>query len=116
MIIITVAKWFDTVTPESAENGDYASTGNDFRSNSYNNLREAATDYVSEFNNQYWDINDTHVNEVAYATDPDIDYSTGAEERDCLTINVNSDDSIRSDREKRIVRALNYLISKKLSA
>ena len=116
-IKIIIAHWYDTVSNESASEGDYESTGNDYRSYDYDNLNEAATDYVARLKKQYWDnINDGYVNEVAYATDPDTDYNTGNEDYDRLTIDVQSNESIRTEREKRIIRALDYLIAKKLNA
>ena len=116
MITITIATWYDTVTPESATEGDYESTGNECRSNAYDNLQEAVTDYVSKFRSQYWEIGIDYVNEVACATDPDTDHRTGAEHYDRLLVDVQSNETIRTKREKRIIKALNYLIDKKLSA
>jgi hypothetical protein len=116
-VTITIATWYDTVTPESATNGDYESTGNEYRSNYYDSLREAATDYVTKLRHQYWENHGfDYVNEVAYAADPDINYHTGSEDYDRLTIYVQSNESIQTDRAKRIVKALNYLIAKKLNA
>jgi hypothetical protein len=116
-VIITIATWYDTITPESATEGDYESTGNEYRSIDYDNLRDAADDYVAKLQQQYWDNHGfQHVNEVNHATDPDTDYRTGAQDYDRLVINVRSNGSIRTDREKRIVKALNYLIEKKLNA
>ena len=116
-ISITVCNWFDTVTPESATDGDYESTGNEMRSFDFNSLRDAAAQFVCSFENGSWENNgDGFVNDVQYGVDPDTDYSTGAEDYDRLIISVDSKPSIKPDRQKPIERALNYLISKKLAA
>lgn len=112
-IEISVLSWYDTVSPESALEGDYESTGNEMREIRCDTLNEAVEYFAEKFKAQYWDCGSTEVNEVAYATDPDLDYHTGQEHYDRLCLSVRSNDSIVGSREKRIIKALNYLIMKK---
>lgn len=47
---ITVSTWFDTITDESATNGDYESTGNDYIDNEFTDLNEAVEHALSTLN------------------------------------------------------------------
>jgi hypothetical protein len=116
-ITITVATWTDSVSPESADNGDYESTGDNWRDYQFNNLIDAADVMVSSLKELgYHDSVSSYVNEVIYAIDGEQDYETGAIYYDRCVLSVISNSAIRTDREKRIIRALDYLINKKLSA
>lgn len=92
---IVITTWYDTVSPESAENGEYASCGTDERSNSYrpDELEDAISDFKKLLESNSWECQ-PRVNEVLYASDAEVDYSTGDEHRDCLIISVVTDDSI----------------------
>jgi hypothetical protein len=87
---ITVSKWYDTITPESRDSGDYESTGNGCRAWTYDTLVDAARAYAEQLQSiGYYDRpgldsngNFNYCGEVIYALDPDVDYSTGSEDYD----------------------------------
>ena len=91
---IVVCTWYDTVTPESAEHGDYESTGNGERAFTFSSdeIDDAVAQFIHEFERNHWDGSDDYqIGEVLYAVDSDVDYNTGAEDRDCLIIDVVND-------------------------
>lgn len=110
-IKIMISTWYDTVTPESAECGDFESTGNECRTYYPDTLTEAAQWFKEKYDTQHWDDQPT-VNAVLYASDPDRDFTDGSESYDRLVLTVDSDQAVKCDRQKRIERALNYLINK----
>lgn len=87
-----IIKWYDTITPESAENGDYDSCGNEERSWGTDSIVEAAqwhADKLSEIG--FYEINDycgvsDYASSVAYACDGDVDYSTGSQDYDRIAL------------------------------
>ena len=125
MINITILKWYDTITPASASEGEYSETGCDMSHIYCDSLSETVEEFVNLFKENCWDCFETLAvtDQVLYAVDPDKDYHTGEEAYDrlCLSVgsdydpDISADDSIKQqNRIHRIKRALNYLISKKI--
>jgi len=116
--LIKVISFYDVCTPESASSGEYAEYGCDKKEVNffgYNCLKDAVNYFVDKYKNNYWDCSDVEVGQVLYATDPDVEYSTGAEYYDRLCIYLTeSDRNERTELEHRIIRALNYLIKKRI--
>lgn len=85
--MIKVIKWYDTVTTESAENGDYESCGNDERCYEYDNIDEAATHYVELLKDLgYYEsltldvnANENYASDIVYACDAEVDLDDGSE-------------------------------------
>ncbi len=91
MSAIAIVTWYDEVSPESAAEGEYESTGNDYISENFgaHELDDALTEFKHLLEQNSWDTSDIKVNEVLYAADPEIDYKTGHEYSARLTININ---------------------------
>ena len=51
---------------------------------------------------------------MLYASDPEIDYADGSHYHHSLILSVDNPDTIKSDRQVRIERALQYLIDKRI--
>ena len=53
---ISVCTWYDSVTPESLEDGEYHSTKNDFRCYEFTTeeMAEAAEEFAHFFNENNW--------------------------------------------------------------
>ena len=114
-ITIQVCKWHDRITNESAEQGDYEETGCDWLDYRFDNMRDAVDQYVSDYNDHCWDSHDGYVNEVMYDVDGDQDLHDGSWTHERLVINVDSDDTIKTERQRRIEAALEYMIGKRIA-
>jgi hypothetical protein len=88
---IQIITWYDTVSPESAEQGEYESTGNDERVYRFDpvELAEAVAEFRSMVEQGAWETTDIRVNEVLYSADPSLDYRTGHEDSDCLVLHID---------------------------
>ena len=114
-ILIKVISFYDTVTHESATNGDYEQTGCDYKELNfygYRSLNDSVNEFISLYKNNFWDSGEVEVGQILYACDPDTDYQTGEESYDriCISVDDTSDSNIRD----RVIRALNYLIQKRI--
>lgn len=94
--VIRVNTWYDTVSQESAENGDYESTGNEWRTYEFpvspEGITGAAELFISCAKDLYCDLyylND-HCGDVLNG-EPEQDYYTGFEDTRCASIDVYSD-------------------------
>jgi hypothetical protein len=94
--VIRVNTWYDTVSNESAENGDYESTGNDWRTYEFPVTPEGITEAAELFIDCAKDL----YGELSYLADhcgdvlngePEQDYHTGFEDTCCASIDVYSD-------------------------
>jgi len=87
---IQIVTWYDTVSPESAQHGEYESTGNGERVYRFEaaELEEAVAEFKSLVEQNLWDTSDIQVNEVLYSADPSMNYRTGHEDTDCLVLNI----------------------------
>lgn len=100
---IVISQWYDVVSAESAVNGDYDATGQDYQ-NFYYSLDEidsACHDFEIMLKNMSYD-EELKVGEVVYGVDADVDYGNGNSAFDRVVIDVISDDTMRSITEKRI--------------
>jgi hypothetical protein len=117
-ISILVCNWFDTISPESAASGDYASIDNEFKAQIYsiNELAAAVQDFITIYRNEFWDCSagGYKVNDVLYAADPEIDYNTGFEDRNCLSLCVRHDEALAPDLYHETINELQTLLDKKL--
>lgn len=115
-VAIIISKWYDEVSPESASQGEYHSTGNDYTSRTFNAsaIDDAVETFVSLLNGNHWESNDRYVNEAFCAVDPDTDYETGHEYYDRISISVVSDDTIKSPEVKALISMLNDRIESAL--
>ena len=100
---IVVSQWYDTVSDESASNGDYKSTGNDIRSFVFDldEIDLACHQFESILKNMSYD-DELRVGEVVYGVDPDTDYTTGDQHYDRLIIDVIDNDTVRNKTYKRL--------------
>ena len=103
-IIIRVSYWYDTVSPESAEAGDYASTGNDFRSFEFLSIRDAIKeinklikDYLGHYEGNLGD------GDTLSACDPETDYCTGNEDCWKLDVSIDGADATVRHRIRQII-------------
>jgi hypothetical protein len=84
---LRICTWYDTVSPESAENGDYESTGRALRNSYCDNIKEAAEEIICWLSNHSIDSGSKiERGEVAYSVDADIDYNSGFKSYDRLCI------------------------------
>jgi hypothetical protein len=89
---IIIKQWYDLITPESASNGDYEATGLGMIDNATSDIIEAVAWYLEALDNLgYYEINQfngkiDYANEVAYASDPIVDYSDASEERHAVAV------------------------------
>lgn len=115
-VIIKVSHWYDTVSPESAEHGDYESTGNDWRDWEYkvDELGDAVRDFLNLYREQYWD-SEVRVNEVLYAADSETDYRTGFEDSDRLCLSVHHSEAVAPESYHRVKEELQRLIDAELN-
>jgi hypothetical protein len=94
--VIRVSTWYDTVSSESAENGDYESTGNDWRTYEFpvtaEGITEAAELFISYAKDLYCGVPylADHCSDVIYG-ESEQDYHTGFEDTRCTSIDVYSD-------------------------
>jgi hypothetical protein len=111
---IVVSTWYDTVTHESAENGDFDETGCEMRDTEYSldEVSEAVDHFVSEYRNNSWE-NSPEVNEVLYASDWSQDFTDGSESRDCLSIYVHTEGLTR---DRKLIQLINEMIENRLAA
>lgn len=102
---IVVSIWYDSVTPESAEMGDYESTGNDMRNFEFDTSPEGIADAAAQFIRSAQDIGcdpvylENHCFDVLYG-EPRQDYQTGGEDTDCICISVESNESIADIKDQ----------------
>jgi hypothetical protein len=91
MSAIVIATWYEEVSPESAAEGDFESTGNDERTGHYeaHELEDALAEFKHLIEQNNWETSDIRVNEVLYAADPDVDYTNGHEYSDRLVLNID---------------------------
>lgn len=116
-VTVKVNHWYNTVSPESAEHGEYESTGNDCRDWEYSveELGDAVRDFLSLYREQFWDCRHVEVNEVLYAADPVTDYHTGYEDRDCLCLSVHHSEAVAPDYYHQVRDELQRLIDVELN-
>jgi hypothetical protein len=114
--VIRVNTWYDTVSNESAENGGYESTGNDWRTYefpvSFDGVYEAAELFIALAKGLNCELHylDDHCGAVVNG-EPEQDYCTGFEDTCCVSIGVYSDalmsfDEIRAQINAEIDRQL----------
>jgi hypothetical protein len=104
--MFTYSITFDVVTPESAENGDFAESGfisQDDVAETLADLADAISDNCGHVEaNVYPFPAHGPIGSLAfYGVDPDVDYSTGAETRRALHV-----DNISADDARALVRLL----------
>lgn len=106
---IVIARWMDTTSNKSRENGDYESTGDDWQECSYSldQITEAVADFADEYNKESWDESAPTVGQVSYSADSEQDYITGIEYHSRLLISVVSD---ALERDRKTVAKLQALI------
>lgn len=118
-VLIEVSRWYDVVSPESASEGDYESTGNEFESENFraDEIEEAVEAYMSLFHSNMWDSTgyDEYVNVVQYSADPSVDYKTGHQYQDRIVISVVYDSTFQSPEVKALIAELNARINEALS-
>jgi len=112
-ITISVSKWYNVLTPESREEGCYSETGVEHQTWVAETLADAVDWFCSEHKENCWE-NEFLVNEVLYAADPEIDYTDDSHYYHSLMLSVDNPGTIKSDRQIRIERALQYLIDKRI--
>ena len=117
-VTVRISQWYDTVSPESAEHGDYESTGNDWRDWEYSilELADAVRDFVRLYREQSWDSHHVEVNNILYASDLVTDYRTGCEDRDCLCLSVHHSDAVAPDSYRQVRDELQRLIDAELNS
>lgn len=109
--MIRLLKWYDTVTQESAEHGDYESTGNGELALDYDNIVDAATQFASwlkaigHYELPRLDVNLHHdyASEVVYAIDGDVNFDDGSTDYDRLAVIFA--ESSQTDKIKLIFNA-----------
>ena len=116
--LIKVISFYDVCTSESASKGEFANYGcelREFNFFGYNCLKDAVDCFIDKYKKYYWDCSGVEVGEMLYVADPDIEYSTGVRYYNRLCIYLTeSDPNERTELERRIIRALNYLIKKRI--
>jgi phosphoenolpyruvate carboxylase len=114
-ILIEVSQWYDVVSPESASEGDYESTGNEFESENFraDEIEEAVEAYMSLFHSNMWDGTgrDEYVDVVQYSADPSIDYKTGHQYQDRIVISVVYDSVTAPPEVRALIAELNDRIT-----
>jgi hypothetical protein len=104
---IRVVTWQDSVTPESAEAGDFAECGIGEQEYTWDRhgILGAVQVFMDKYRNNFWDSgSDYQVGDVLYACDPETDYQDGTEYYDRLTIDC--DESLRESLQAALDAAL----------